>query len=178
MLLAILMITGCMPTNVRECQHACDLIKNASRLYEDYKKTIEQNPCGILYVRRPLINVTGHLAGSPPDNTTIHLYILPNLSISATQYVLGHCPPIGRRELNASQFSLGPLPVGRYLLVIVPGASSAESVIPMIAGTHNSGLLVQSIYAGRIGKYPIALFSVRSANQTSIDILVEDLGDR
>ena len=121
------------------------------------------NPCGMLKIQQPFVNVTGFLTAHADLNGTLYLFLTPDPSFNASYFAAQNCAALFRKTLrNADQFSLGALSEGDYVVMIERRAFSGPQGFPIIREFNASGLAVQMVFHGGSPEYSMATFTIHS----------------
>ena len=119
------------------------------------------NPCGMLKIQQPFVNVTGFLTAHADLNGTLYLFLAPDHSFNASFFAVQNCAALFRKTLrNADRFSLGALPEGDYVVMIDRRAFSGPQGFPIIREFNASGLAVQMVFHGGSPEYSMATFTI------------------
>jgi hypothetical protein len=152
---AALMLAGCTERDFGEQRHSLLLAENLS-------EWIEANPCGVLRVRSPLFNVTGHFTTEVRPNTPLSLFVTPDTTFNAALYVVEHCRPIGRMQVqDPRRFRLGPLPQGNYVVMVDGRSFEQGEGFPVPDPIHDFSYALTLAFHGGTSRYSMAAFSIQ-----------------
>ena len=140
--------------------------------FRDNEKVVaewmEKNPCGILRIRQPLLNVTGRLTAPAKLNTFIRLYTAPNTTLDGALNVAGHCRPLMTQPIGPNgSFTLGNLPVGNYVVVVSADRFIQGQGFPIITKQNFSGYAVEQVFHGGDYLFSLASFTISPAESNS-----------
>ena len=157
----LLLLLSCAPETSTHFEKASDNGRNFYQALQALERRIQENPCGFLQVRQPLLQVSGFLTASPRDNTSLVLFIAPNTSFDAALYVVEHCPPIYRSSsTNAKRFTLPPLPEGNYVVMLDGHSFGSAQGFPVVNEINDSDWIVDFAFHGGNSQYSMAAFSI------------------
>lgn len=159
-LLMVMLTSACHPPppeNTRPLAH------NSS--FHDYRQTIKEviqtNPCGYIYIKRPLTNVTGYLTATVSSGSEVHLFTVANLTLDAALYAATNCRSVGKFPiLNGQRFTFDNLPMGSYAVMVPAHDFEHGQGFPVIPNqTHGDRRVIMSFHGGD-EKYSLAVFTI------------------
>jgi len=121
------MVVGCeplplAPSQFHPSQSLPDSTLDTAR-WSNLDDSLRSSPSGVLRVRPPLVNVSVGLTAKADHDATAYLFVVPNTSLEASLFVAVHCGPILSGWLDgSSRFNLGPLPMGRCVVMLRRGS--------------------------------------------------------
>jgi len=161
-ILGLLLLSGCANQQTEDRRTMPAPARNWSQWRESLEQWMKASPCGVLTVRSPLFNVTGHFTGNVTPNTSVYLYVTPNTSFNASYYVVGNCRYIAKRKLhNARFFDLGPLPQGDYVVMVDGRAFQDGQGFPVLDRLDDSSYVLETAFTGGSPLYSMTAFSIR-----------------
>ena len=120
--------------------------------------------CGVLYVRRPLFNVTGWLTAAVRSNTSVSVLIAPSTSLESVLWTVQNCPPLGKVPVVNGRFSVPYLPVGKYLVALPMGSFGDVQGFPIVDEFNTSSHSVRVLWHGGDPRHSICAFAVEERN--------------
>jgi len=162
-----LILVGCASEPPASLGNAQRNEQNFCQAIQTLEKQMQENPCGFLQIRQPLLQVSGFLTTAPRDNTSLFLFITPNTSFDAALYVVEHCPPIYRSvPTNPKRFTLPPLPEGNYVVMLDGHSFSSAQGFPVVNEINDSGWMVDFAFHGGNSQYSMAAFSIHPKDRS------------
>jgi hypothetical protein len=133
--------------------------------FHDYRQTIKEviqtNPCGYVYIKRPLTNVTGHLTATVRPGSEVRLFTVANLSLDAALYAATNCRSVGREPiLNGRQFTFHNLPMGSYVVMVPARDFEHGQGFPVIPNQAHGDRWLSMAFHGGDEKYSLAVFTI------------------
>lgn len=128
----------------------------------------EYNPCGVLRITKPVVNITGRIVVRQTLSPGVTLFIAPNMTEEGAGYVLNHCRFIMRQQLLwKGQFSLNELPVGQYFLAADADNASAVAIKSLII--HRTvDTSFEIAWTRRLGEHEVMAFRItHNGNDTN-----------
>ena len=58
------------------------------------------SPCGVLYLREPVVNLTGSFSAPVKKGSYVYLYIAPNVTVGTVLKVIQDCTPIKKEAVD------------------------------------------------------------------------------
>jgi len=130
----------------------------------------DNNPCGSLKIRHPFINVSGFLTERARQNAILYLFLSPDTSFNTSLFVVENCPAISRWTLLArTEFDLGLLPEGNYIVVLDAGSSESGQGFPIIHETNDSNLTIRMAFHGGSQRYSMTAFSILARDDERLE---------
>jgi len=167
---AALMLAGCTERDLGKQKHPLLLAENLSAW-------IEANPCGVLRVRSPLFNVSGRFTGDVKPNTSIRLFVSRDVTFDSSLYVVEHCRPIGRMQLqDARRFRLGLLPQGNYVVMVDGRSFEQGQGFPVPDPINDPNYTLTLALYGGTSRYSMAAFSIEPRTQSATSAGSESKG--
>ena len=143
------LLLSCAPETSTHFEKTSDNGRNFCQALQALERQIQENPCGFLQIRQPLLQVSGFLTTAPRDNTSLFLFIAPNTSFEAALYVVEHCPPIYRSTpTNAKRFTLPPLPEGNYVVMLDGHSFGSAQGFPIVNQVNDTDWMVDFAFRG------------------------------
>ena len=161
---------GCTPETSTRFQETSDNERNFCQALQALEKQMQENPCGFLPIRQPLLQVSGFMTAAPRDNASLFLFITPNTSFDAALYVVEHCPPIYRSvATNAKRFTLPPLPEGNYVVMLDGHSFGSAQGFPIVNQINDSDWMVDFGFHGGNSQYSMAAFSIHPKDKPAAE---------
>src|SRR5690606_1527905 len=128
----------------------------------------DHNPCGVLRITKPVVNITGRIVVRQTLSPGVTLSIAPNMTEEGARYVLNHCRFIMRqRFLWKGQFSPSELPVGQYFLA-ADTDNSPGGVIKTLISHRTADTSFEIAWTHRLGEYEVMAFRItHNGNDTN-----------
>ena len=119
------------------------------------------SPCGVLYLREPVVNLTGSFSAPVKKGSYVYLYIAPNVTVGTVLKVIQDCTPIKKEAVDKDgQFSLTYLPVGNYIALIPSSAFKNSPGYPIIEDPRSSALEMTRYFRGKGADHVTSVFSL------------------
>ena len=159
----LLIITGC--TNLVAKNDLQQPKDPPAEFRHSIERLISLSPCGALQVKRPGFNITGHIRSAVRPNTSVYLFVTPNISVESSVYVVRNCRPIVKEEISLDgHFRFGPLPLGNYV-VMAPGTAFVKSQgFPIVNEFNYSDFTLEIGFHGGNNEHSLVSFSISSVS--------------
>ena len=117
--------------------------------------------CGVLHVKRPLLNITGFLTAAARQNSSIYLFIVPDTSFNSALYVAKHCRSLYQQPIfSAKYFKFDYLPAGNYVAMVPRSLFYASQGFPIVNEFNLSNHSVKVNFHGGDYRYSLGSFSI------------------
>ena len=128
------------------------------------KALMASNPCGVLSVQRPLVNITGHLtAMSNASSRQLFLYLASNRSLDSVLWAVDHCRYLARTKItDDGGFQFLDLPAGNYSVFFRRSPDESVQGFPVIDEQNVSTHTVEMLWHGRDQSHSIGVFAIQA----------------
>ncbi len=128
------------------------------------KAWMASNPCGVLSIRRPLVNVSGHFtAVSNTSSRQLFLYLATNHSYDAVLRTVNHCRYLARTQISGDGgFQFLNLPIGNYSVLYRQSPGEPVQGFPVIDEQNASSHKVEMLWHGGDQNHALGVFSIQA----------------
>jgi hypothetical protein len=135
-------------------------LTSAVQIASEMKAMLERNPCGVLLVRRPFFNVTGHVTENIRPGAVVYLLLVRNLSLDSALYASQHCHALARAVDNLGEFTFTTLPSGQYVAMVGREDFTDGQGFPVVHEFDQTHYLLRYMLSGGDSDYSFGVFTI------------------
>jgi len=155
-----LILAGCIPVDRPEIVSPNKNTSTRARI--SIERLMNENLCGGLHLSKPVFNVTGHVTAPVTQNSSIFLFLSRDMTSESVEYAVHNCRPIVKQKItDAGRFQFGPLPAGKYVIMVHNNSFKEDCGLPLLHEFNKSNHMLDiNFYMGDTN-HSLVSFSIR-----------------